>query len=276
MVQDKNKINKTTQVLPNLGLKTHPKSYKEALLMKADTGASGHYIGAKDTHKFGIKNLLKTRSPKLVQLLNEELIESTHELNLAIPKVSPSSTQATVFPKITNSSLLSIGKLCDDNCIAIFSKNDMKIVKDKDLILTGKRNLSDGLWDVELDQSTSTEKLNVIIQKKQSKEKLALFYHRTCFSPCISTFAKAIKNGNFASWPGLQDLHLYKYLSRTMATAMGHLDQERQGLQSTKVKISTQDHNIVIPADVKEDFFPTQTDTLIQVTKFIPNLICVR
>ena len=144
-MQDKNKINQFNQVLPNLDLKTHPKSYKEVLLMKADTGASGHYIAAKDSHKSGIKNLRKTKNPKLVQLPNEDLIQSTHELNLDIPHVSPQSTYAIVFPGITSSSLLSIGKLCDDDCTAIFTKKDMKLVKNKNIILEGKRNESDGL-----------------------------------------------------------------------------------------------------------------------------------
>ena len=75
---------------------------------------------------------------------------------------------------------------------------------------------------------------NDIINKKSTKKKLAEYYHSCCFSPCIRTFEKAIKNGNFMSWQGLQELALYKHLNRTMATSMGHLDQERQGLQSTK------------------------------------------
>ena len=38
------------------------------------------------------------------------------------------------------------------------------------------------------------------------------------------------------SWPALQELNLYRNMKKTMATSMGHLDQEYQGLQSTKSK----------------------------------------
>ena len=55
-------------------------------------------------------------------------------------------------------------------------------------------------------------------------------------------------------------------MSRTFATAMGHLDQEKQGLQSTKITTETKNYSIDIPSDVKDDFFPPRTENLIRVT----------
>ena len=57
------------------------------------------------------------------------------------------------------------------------------------------------------------------------------------------------------SWQGLQESALYKHLNRTMATSMGHLDQERQGLQSTK----TSKNHLPQPlsSDILDDFFPS-------------------
>ena len=212
-----------------------PMSYKEAVLLKADTGASAHYLAAKDMHKAGISNLKRTITPKLVQLPTLDIMKSTHDSTLNIPRVSVPAKSATIYPKITGSSLLSIGQLCDDNCTAVFTKTDMKVIKEKNVILKGTRNKDDGLWDVKLDDiPPPTAKLNAIINKSQSKSKLANYYHSCCYSPCISTLTQAIKNGNFDSWPGLADQKLYKFMKRTLATSMGHLDQERQNLQSTK------------------------------------------
>ena len=47
------------------------------------------------------------------------------------------------------------------------------------------------------------QKLNLIVHKNNTKNKLATYLHSCCFSPTLSTFIREIKNGNFISWPGL-------------------------------------------------------------------------
>ena len=136
--------------------------------------------------------------------------------------------------------------------MALFTKHKLQVFKNDKIILEGNRNYSDGLWDVPISTSPPLQSANAIISKNKSKQDLASYYHSCCFSPAISTFTKAIKNGNFHSWPGLQELSLYTFLQKTMATSMGHLDQERQGLQSTKPTISS------LPTDIDNDFFPSK------------------
>ena len=238
--------------------------------MKADTGASGHFISHKDINKKGLINVRKTIAPKTVLLPNSETISSTYEAQLNLPNINLKAKEATIFPKLTSSSLLSVGKLCDDDCKAIFTKEKMEVIKNKKIVLEGIRNKQDGLWDVEIPQSTKTTstsvpiiptdlKVNAIVNKNQSKTKLANYYHQCCFSPCIRTLTEAVKKGNFDSWPGFKDLKLYTNLQRTLATSKGHLDQERQGLQSTKTKALN--HLLLqnLTDDVRKDFFPTNT-----------------
>ena len=67
-----------------------------------------------------------------------------------------------------------------------------------------------------------------------NKKYLAEFIYKSCFSPPLSTFKKAINNNHFLGWPGIDDPTIKRYLIETMATAKGHLDQEQQNLQSTK------------------------------------------
>ena len=248
--------------------------------MKADTGASGHYLTQQDQH--GCQEVRPTTAPKNVLLPTNEIISSTHDAYLPIYSVSKQATSATIFPALTNSSLLSIGQLCDDNCSAIFTKTNLQIIKDDKIILEGMRNLTDGLWDVPLyNEPQPYLSANAIIQKKKSKEQLAAYYHACCFSPCISTFSKAIKNGNFHSWPGLQDLALYKHMKRTMATSMGHLDQEQQGLQSTKsykdalLQPSTSKHQPLqtLDNDILNDFFPSSPSPISKSYDCVAQLI---
>ena len=75
-----------------------------------------------------------------------------------------------------------------------------------------------------------TSKINIIIQKNQTKADLATFLHGALFSPSPSTLLKAIKNNNLTTWPGLTEEIIKKHLPPSNATAKGHLNQEQQGL----------------------------------------------
>jgi hypothetical protein len=60
------------------------------------------------------------------------------------------------------------------------------------------------------------------------------FLHKACLSPSTSTFIKAIENGHFSTWPMLTSENVKKYLPKSEAMAMDHLDQHRKNTQSTK------------------------------------------
>ena len=72
------------------------------------------------------------------------------------------------------------------------------------------------------------------IRRQHSKSTLVKYLHATRFSLVQSTFIQAIQNDHFLSWPGLSAKLVTRHLSPTRATAIGHMNQERQGLQITK------------------------------------------
>ena len=41
-------------------------------------------------------------------------------------------------------------------------------------------------------------------------------------------------NGNFLKWQGLNNQHFFYHTPPSITTALGHMDQERKYLQSTK------------------------------------------
>jgi hypothetical protein len=159
------------------------------------------------------------------------------------PSLSDKATTAHVLNGITNSSLINLGQLCDDDCIAIFTKQKMHVCKNKMCVLSGTRNHTDGLWDIPL-ATTSLSSLslaptpvfaaNAIIRKDMTKTALAQYLYGCCSSPVLSTWQQAIRNGNFVTWPGIDSLSIDKHLPKSIASAKGHLDQERKNLQSTK------------------------------------------
>ena len=67
-----------------------------------------------------------------------------------------------------------------------------------------------------------------------SHAQLAMFYHQSVGSPPASTFVKAIRNGQFKSFPGLTAELITKHLPPSKATAKGHMVRKRQGVQSTR------------------------------------------
>jgi hypothetical protein len=69
-----------------------------------------------------------------------------------------------------------------------------------------------------------------------NQKDLINYLHAACFSPVKSTWIKAIKNGIFSSWPGLNEHNVEKHLSKSTSTAKGHLNQQRQNDRTTKIK----------------------------------------
>ena len=47
-----------------------------------------------------------------------------------------------------SASLISLGQLCDSDCIAILDNNEFNNLKYSELIIKGHRSKSDGLWDI--------------------------------------------------------------------------------------------------------------------------------
>ena len=90
-------------------------------ILKADSGATKHFL--KQVHAYLLRNLIPLQNGPKALLPNKTVITPSHSGNLPFSKsLSDKATQALIYPGITNSSLLSIGQLCDDDCVAIFTK----------------------------------------------------------------------------------------------------------------------------------------------------------
>ena len=76
------------------------------------------------------------------------------------PLLSDTAQSAFVLDELRTGTLVSLAQLCDDDCIAIFSKFDVKIVKKDTVIITGKRT-TNGLWEIPL--ATTSHQANGIL-----------------------------------------------------------------------------------------------------------------
>ena len=91
--------------------------------------------------------------------------------------------------------------------------NYSKHLQPNNKILTGPRNLTDGLWDLHIpatncaaSTSGTNHQANAIIRKDKTKTELAQYLHAAAGYPVMSTFSQVIKKGNFLSWSGIESL----------------------------------------------------------------------
>jgi hypothetical protein len=91
-----------------------------------------------------------------------------------------------------------------------------------------------GLWAINLlRQETNTHKASSAYSGQITTAAIK-FLHVACFSPTTATWTQAINKGFFRSIPALTAKTVYKQLPKSMATAMGHMDQIRKNVRSTR------------------------------------------
>ena len=77
---------------------------------------------------------------------------------------------------------------------------------------------------------------SAVLETTHTKKELVRFLHDVCFFPVISTWIKAIINGNFATFPGLTAELVSKYLPKEEPTILGHQHKLKQGIRSTTAR----------------------------------------
>jgi hypothetical protein len=122
-----------------------------------------------------------------------------------------------------------VGQLCDNECSVTFTQDHVTIARNGKNVMYGSRDPKSRLWRVDLKQkiAPNISQCNHAHDNNNQKDLI---------NPVKSTWIKAIKNGNFSSWPGLNEQNMEKYLSKSTATAKGHLNQQRQNARTTNIK----------------------------------------
>ena len=122
--------------------------------MKADSGATTTYL--KTEHMTYLKKVTTLLDLSNIYLPDNTRLTSTHLGVLDLhPSLPDKSCEARVVSGLSNSSLFSIGQACDEGCFALFSSTHLNIIKDGEMVVTGYRNKTDGLWDISLKVQSS-------------------------------------------------------------------------------------------------------------------------
>jgi hypothetical protein len=166
-------------------------------------------------------------------------IQLSHTCNLLLTDLPHQARQAHILPGLVHNSLISVGQLCDNECSVTFTQEQVTVSGNGKDVMYGSRDPKSRLWRVNLNQKMHTKiaQCNHAHDKNNQKD-LINYLHAACFIPVKTTWIKAIKNGNFLSWPGLNEHSAEKYLSKSTSTVKGHLNQQRENARTTKIKDS--------------------------------------
>ena len=171
-----------------------------------------------------------------VLLPNGTTISSIGSCQLVFPNL-PQPVSCHIFPdEILNTSLLSIAQLCRMGCIATFSASTVTITYTDLPVLCGLKSPDDNLWTLPfLPLDTAPPPIACAAYALSSDADFVKFTHAALGSPSLTTLAKAVRRGYLKSYPRLTSVMLAAHPPVTIATAQGHLDQHRQGQNSTTV-----------------------------------------
>ena len=115
-------------------------------------------------------------------------MSSAHTRILDIPSLPQEVCIQYLFPQMTTTGLLSIGKLCDHGCTATFSEKQL-IIQNKEgvIIIVGHRRGHNTMWLVQLEAdqpiTDKTHACNAIVLSETTKKDLAKFHHASLGFP---------------------------------------------------------------------------------------------
>ena len=130
----------------------------------------------------------------------------------------------------------------------MFTPTEVLIVYNGNVIIKGKRCVETGLWLVPLSTNpTNPHQANAVTLPTKVPDMVA-FSHATLFSPVLSTLQKALEKDYVPNFPALTAANLKRHPPQSVAMIKGHLDQTRQGQNSTQPKLSEEEQQAQLEA----------------------------
>jgi hypothetical protein len=155
-----------------------------------------------------------------------------------------------VLPGLQPNSLVSVGKLADAGYTTIFypAGREVSVHQKKSVhirllhkpVLQGWQD-ENGLWQLSREPTVP-----ILVSKTAKQEAASNVYSLPSIPQAIKylhaaagfltkdTWVKAIKNGNYVSWPGLIVDGVNKHFPEPIETQQGHMKKQRQYVRSTK------------------------------------------
>jgi len=216
-----------------------------------NSGADGHYLSERDRIKAGLPILCP--SSKCIRVANGHCSHGKNMTALPFSSILAKAVKADTFDEFPNS-LISVGRILDDNTISIFTKDGITVHQEQDVLITcqgepiligvchkhGRYHTpliqQKGQWQPHPPRKRINKKLCEAnsIYDFPSIEQAIKWMHAVCGYPIKSIGIKAINAGNFIGWPLLTKKNVNKYYHDADETQQGHMNQTRKNVRSTK------------------------------------------
>ena len=109
-------------------------------------------------------------------------------------------------------------------------------------VLEGWRD-ANGLWQLSREESKpiqasrSTQEVAANVYTLPSIPQTIRYLYAAAVFPTKDSWIKAIKNGNYATWPGISAEAVNRHFPESIETQKGHMKKQRQNVRSTKQKV---------------------------------------
>ena len=225
-------------------------------------------------------------SSKVVGMANGQPVQASQRALLPMSNLRQGAREGDILPGLHNS-LVSVSKFADegyvtifepgDKGVAVYDANDVKIELTGDAVVRGWRDPASGLWRVPLTNDPAPNDANSVLLREDAVKEAALnlfdlpsversirYLHACLGFPTKATWLKAIRRGNFVGWPLVTVENVNAYFPECDETPKGHLNQQRQGVRSTKRKVKATDFEEV---DTKLTIGRKEKDVYIKVVE---------
>ena len=214
-----------------------------------DTGATSSCGRTGDT-------FIPTNEPsgKVLHMPTGETADADKKAKLHHKVREPART-VDMVPDLKHNSLISGAKFAEANYVTVLTPDELLIYDgdelhmtvNKEAVLRGWREQKrGGLWRVPLTTIVPPQKAEYLLLSREIEESIQNVYdlpstkeiirylHACAGYPTKTTWLKAIRAGNYATWPYLSAAAVQKHFPESDETQQGHMRNIKQGIRSTK------------------------------------------
>jgi hypothetical protein len=110
--------------------------------------------------------------------------------------------------------------------VTVHERGTLTIVTSNPPVIQGCKEKGDNLWTVSANEEEGEEKANNVYNLPSTKQSIR-YLHAAAGFPVESEWIKAIKAGNYVTWPELTAEAVHKHFPESDETQKGHMKQQR-------------------------------------------------
>ena len=130
--------------------------------------------------------------------------------------------------------------------VTIHKPGTLTITATEPPVLHGRKAKGAKLWTVLADEEATKEQANKVYDLPLIRQTVR-YLHATAGFPTEETWIKAIKAGNYNTWPTITPQVARCHLPESNETQQGHMKCQHQGVRSTRVQEETEPNVPAIP-----------------------------